>query len=158
MRMSPPSATDPQREVLQGGLTVDGHYFPQGTNVAVMMYALHQNEDTFKDPGVFRPERWLIDAKSGVTAESVALAESSFSPFSYGPRACPGKQLAYLEMSITVARLLFRADVRAVEGSDLGAGRPEYIWGRRNRLQYQTQDYFIAGKDGPMVQFKARSV
>ncbi|KAI4252088.1 MAG: hypothetical protein LQ352_004488, partial [Teloschistes flavicans] len=82
MRMSPPAASDPQREVLPGGLTVDGHHFPPGTNVAVMIYALHQNEDAFKDPAVFRPERWIVNDALGVSADGVAAAESAFSPFS----------------------------------------------------------------------------
>ena len=157
MRITPPAATDPEREVLDGGLTIDGHYFGRGINVGVSIYALHHNEDTYRDPQVFKPERWIVDEKNGITAQSVAAAESAFSPFSLGPRACPGKHLAYLEMTITVAKVLYRADVRAVEGSDIGAGSPDLIWGRRNKGQYQTQEWFVASKDGPLVQFKARS-
>ncbi|KAL8689721.1 MAG: hypothetical protein Q9218_004666, partial [Villophora microphyllina] len=114
MRMSPPAASDPSREVLPGGLSVDNHFFPPGTNVAVMIYALHHNPLVFKDPHVFRPERWLVSPST--TAEDVARAESAFAPFSYGPRACPGKGLAYLELGIVVAKILWGADVKGVAG------------------------------------------
>ena len=138
MRISPPVTSELNREVMQGGFTVDGHVFKEGTNVGVSMYSLHHNDDIIQDSSVFRPERWILDDKNGVTAESIATVESAFYPFSCGPRACPGKNLAYLEMTITIAKLLYLADVRAIEGSEVGAGRPEMTWGRRNKLQYQT--------------------
>ena len=156
MRMSPPVNSELSREVMQGGFTVDGHVFKEGTNIGVSMYSLHHNESVIQDPYVFRPERWILNEKNGVTAESIAAVESAFSPFSCGPRACPGKNLAYLEMTITMAKLLYLADVQAVEGSDLGAGRANMMWGRRNKMQYQTYDYFVAIRDGPKVQLKAR--
>lgn len=157
MRMSPPVGGDLNREVMEGGLTVDGHTFKEGTNMGVAIYPLHLNEQLIQDPFVFRPERWLLDEEHGVSAESIAALESAFYPFSYGPRACPGKHLAYLEMTNAMAKILFLADVRAVEGSVLGAGSADFMWGRRNKMQYQLQDYLVASRDGPMVQFKARS-
>ena len=136
--MNPPVAGDMNREVMQGGLTVDGHVFKEGTNIGVSLYSLHRNESIIQDPSVFRPERWILDEKNGVTAESIAAVESAFYPFSYGSRACPGKNLAYLEMTITMAKILYLGDVRAVEGSELGAGRTDMTWGRRNKMHYQT--------------------
>ena len=155
--MNPPVLNELKREVLQGGLIVDGHVFKEGTDVGVSMYSLHHNESIIQDASVFRPERWILDEKNGVTAESIAAVESAFYPFSYGPRACPGKHLAYLEMSITMAKLLYLADVRAVEGSDLGAGSADMTWGRRNKMHYQTYDHFVSTRDGPMVNLMARS-
>ena len=140
-----------------GGLTIDGTHYGEGTSVSVSTYALHHNQDVFKDPSVFRPERWIVDENNGISVKDVAAAESAFAPFSIGSRSCPGKQLAYMEMSIAVAKLLLQADVRAVEGSELGAGSPKLMWGRRNEMQYQTQDWFVSSKDGPLVQFKGVS-
>lgn len=157
MRMSPPVTGDLTREVMQGGMTVDGHVFKEGTNVGVSLHSLHHNESIIQDPSVFRPERWIPDEKNGVTAEVIAAVESAFYPFSCGPRACPGKNLAYLEMTITMAKLLYLADVRAVENNDLGAGSPNMIWGRRNKMHYQTYDFFVSTRDGPMVRLMARS-
>ncbi|KAL8697533.1 MAG: hypothetical protein Q9201_007080 [Fulgogasparrea decipioides] len=154
LRMNPPVGADAPREVLAGGIDVDGEYVPKGMDVAVSAYSLHHNEEIFPDASSFRPERWIPDEDTGVTAASVARSESAFAPFSMGSRGCPGKNLAYLEMSIVVAKVLLLSDVRAVEGNDLGAGRPDLIWGRRNEAEFQTWDMFVASREGPVVQFK----
>lgn len=57
-----------------------------------------------------------------------------------------------------MAKLLLLAEVRCVEGDDCGAGRPDLIRGRRNKMQYQTKDWFTSAREGPRVQFKARVV
>lgn len=156
LRMNPPVAGDPNRRALAGGVTIDGHHVQEGTNIGVSIYSLQHNEDIFPDPFVFRPERWIPDESTGVTAESVAACESAFAPFSIGPRGCPGKNLAYMEMSITMAKVLYLSDVQAVEGDDLGAGKAHLIWGRRNKAIFQTKDTFVSEREGPRVRFKSR--
>lgn len=59
-------------------------------------------------------------------------------------------------MSITMAKVLFFYDVQAVRGDDLGAGKSELMWGRRNKETFQTWDMFVASREGPMVQFRYR--
>ncbi|KAL8724862.1 MAG: hypothetical protein Q9181_006643, partial [Wetmoreana brouardii] len=157
LRMNPPVGADLPREVLAGGIDVCGQYLPKGTDIAVSAYSLHHNEEIFPDPSSFKPERWIPDEDTGVTAASVARSESAFAPFSIGSRGCPGKNLAYLEMSIVVAKVLFLSDVRAVEGNNLGAGRADLVWGRRNEAEFQTWDMFVASREGPVVQFKSKS-
>lgn len=82
---------------------VDAHVIPPGTQVGVCTYALHHNEEYFPEPFVFRPERWLAE-ESG--EGRLARMHSVFVPFSVGPRACAGKSMAYLEMSLVVAKTL----------------------------------------------------
>lgn len=156
--MNPPISGDLIREVMAGGITVDGHYLDEGTSVGVSAYALHHNQEIFTDSAVFRPERWIPDEAAGIDSESVSLSRSGFVPFSIGPRGCVGKNLAYMEMSIVMAKILFLADVRGVDGDDLGGGRPDMIWGRRNKMQFQTKDIFVSAREGPMVQFRTRMV
>lgn len=117
MRMSPPVSADLTREVLPGGMEVDGVFVPEGTQLGTGSYSLHHNESVFPDPFVYRPERWIVDENRGVSAADVAQAESAFSPFSSGPRACVGKNLAYLELTITLGRLLYLLDFKVQEGS-----------------------------------------
>ena len=157
MRLTPPIPADLEREVLKGGLIVDGQPLKQGHKVASAIYSLHFKEDHFPDPFAFKPERWILDEKAGITPESLARSEAAFMPFSIGSRACPGKNLAYLEMSIAMSKCLYRFDVRAVEGNEVGAGSTSLMWGRRNKKHFQTFDYAAASRDGPMVQFKSRA-
>lgn len=156
MRMSPPTPCDLTREVLPGGMEVNGTFVPEGTQIGTGIYSFHHNENIFPDPFVYRPERWIVDEKSGVSAADVALAESAFAPFSKGAQACVGKNLAYLELTIALARLLHLLDVKVPEGDCLGQGAPDLMWGRRNKNQFQLDDAFIACKQGPMAQFKKR--
>lgn len=159
MRMSPPVAGDLNREVLPGGLQLEGEMVPAGTNVATNTYALHHNEQIFPDPSAFRPERWIADEKNGTTAADVARAESAYSPFSIGPRACAGKNLANMELMITLGRVLFRMDMARVddeEGGKVGGGDPNGMWGRRCEGQFQLKDYLASMKDGPWVRVKER--
>ena len=156
MRMNPPVSGDLPREVPSGGLTIDGHFFAAGTNVSSAHYALFHDPEFFPDPFSFKLERWIVDEEKGVSAASVELARSAFNPFSLGPRGCSGKNLAYLEMTVAMAKVLYRLDFRGLEGDALGGGGPDMMWGRRGRGQFQTKDVFVAIRDGPNVQFRSR--
>lgn len=155
LRMSPPGSSDMVREVLPGGLHLHSDFIPQGTQVGTGIYSLHHSQDLYPDPFNFRPERWIVS--DAVSADSVALAESGFFPFLTGSRGCPGKNLALMQLSVIMARLLFRLDIRAVEGDTLGEGHPELGWGRRNKGQFQTKDAFVPVRNGPLVQFRLRN-
>lgn len=156
MRMSPPGVAEGIREVLSGGIVIDGQAIAAGVNVGTAYYALHHHQDIFHDPFVFRPERWIVSET--VSAASVAEVESACFAFSIGSRGCPGKRLAYQELSNTMARVVFCMDFRAVEGDTKGVGGPELMWGRRNKTQWQVDDALVVVRDGPLIQFKARSI
>ena len=155
MRMSPPGVAEGIREVLPGGLVIDDHVIPAGVNVGTALYALHHNPKIFHDPFIFRPERWMVSET--VSAASVAEVESACFPFSIGSRGCPGKRLAYQEMSTAMAKAVFCLDFRAVEGDQMGVGGPHLMWGRRDKTQWQVDDALIVVRDGPLIQFRARS-
>ncbi|MCJ1462456.1 hypothetical protein MMC07_001058 [Pseudocyphellaria aurata] len=156
MRMSPPVAGELPREVLPGGIEVDGKFVPEGTQIGIGIYSIHHNEDCFPDPFVYRPERFIEDEKSGVSAADLARAESALVPFSIGPRACVGKNLAYLELFVALARLLYLLDIRVPNENTLGQGAPDLMWGRRNKNEYQVNDNLTSSKEGPIAQFKRR--
>ena len=155
MRMSPPGVSEGIREVLPGGITIRGHFIPAGLNVGTALYALHHDQGIFHDPFVFRPERWIVSET--VSAEAVAEVNAAVFPFSIGSRGCPGKRLAYQEMTTAMARLVFRMDFRAVAGDERGVGRPELMWGRRHKTQWQVKDALVVARDGPLIQFKLRA-
>jgi len=165
LRLSPPVGGLLPREVLPGGILIDGHQFPAGTVVGVPHYALHHKEEYFPDPWAFRPGRWIVASEGGEeggegTPQSVALAREAFCPFSVGPRGCVGKGMAYLELSVALARVVWLFDFRLTTGGSgdvgLGEGRPDAEWGRHRRGEYQLFDAFVSMKDGPLVEFRAR--
>lgn len=157
LRMAPPVSAEPSRQVLAGGATVDGQYFPAGTRLSTGFYCLSYNADVYPEPFRFRPERWLPAGAAGTTADDLAAAQQALCAFSAGTRGCPGKNLAWLEMTLVLAKVLFAFDVRPDPASRLGAGDPVAGQpGRRAEGQYQTYDAFVSLRNGPMVQFKRR--
>ena len=122
LRLSPPVPSLLAREVLKGGLTIDGNHIPEGTIVGVPSYAIHRNPEYFPEPEAFYPERWIaIDSEDTSssplpnvprTRHSVSLARQAFVAFSQGSRGCIGRQLAYYELHTALARLLHRFDIR----------------------------------------------
>ncbi|KAK3723553.1 hypothetical protein LTR37_001805 [Vermiconidia calcicola] len=125
LRLAPPVPSSLPREVLKGGITIDGNNIPEGTIVGVSAYAIHRNSDYFPEPETFYPERWILtdceetSTPSSLpnvpvprTRDSVALARQAFVAFSQGSRGCIGRQLAYYELHTALALLLYRFDIR----------------------------------------------
>jgi cytochrome P450 len=159
MRMSPSVGGIPPREVLPGGMIIDGENIPAGTVVGVPHYAIHHNASYYPEPFTYSPERWIAGSSKGfgvVSGASVETAHSAFCPFSIGPRGCIGKGLAYVELSTTLARLLYLYDLRKSTGFDPAEGNPNNEWGRQRIDEYQLTDQFTSRKDGPMVEFRRR--
>ncbi|KAH8824005.1 cytochrome P450 [Flagelloscypha sp. PMI_526] len=94
------------REVPSGGFIVHGQHFVEGTTLSVPSKVLNHDATIWgEDVEVFRPERWLEPESKEKTER-----EGAFRPFSLGPRACIGRNLAMLEMSIIMGNLLHRYD------------------------------------------------
>jgi cytochrome P450 len=149
--MSPPASSSLWREVVQDGITIDGHIIPRGYDVGTCIYAVQHNAEYFPDPFEYRPERWLSDS------EKVQIARSAFTPFSIGPRSCLGKGLALTELNLTLAYLLVKYDLRPAPGDELvGGGSATEGPGRHREKEYQLRDHVTAAKNGPIVQLRIR--
>ena len=162
MRLSPSVGGLLPREVLPGGITIDGESIPAGTIVGTPHYSIHHSETYYPSPFSFVPERWLsgsinpLSAKV-VTHDDVEVASSAFCPFSIGPRGCIGKELAYGEMRIALARLLFLYDMRTAVGIvDPGEGKKGAVYGRHREGEFQLVDTFTSIKNGPLLEFRKR--
>ncbi|KAK4675163.1 hypothetical protein QC764_500720 [Podospora pseudoanserina] len=106
LRMYPPVPTGLPRVVPPAGASIAGHYVPGGTVVAVHQWAMYHNEEHFKKPFEFHPERWLGDP------EFASDHKEAFQPFHLGPRNCLGRNLAYIEMRLILARVLWNFDLK----------------------------------------------
>jgi cytochrome P450 len=156
MRLVPAGPCEPPREVLSGGLLINGDYYPEGTVIGTSLWCDGHNEQVYGDAGVFRPERWIVDEATGVTKQMVADIRANFHPFLSGPYGCAGKMVAIVEIMLTVARTLYRLDIRRAPGSTLGGGGPQMGWGAKDDKQFQVVDAFISLKHGPELQVRKR--
>jgi len=101
LRIHSTSALGLPRVVPEGGLTILGQFFPAGTIVSVPSYTIHRDTSVWgEDVEAYRPDRWF--------ERDQAAMQKTFNPFSVGPRACVGRNLASLELQIIVASLLRR--------------------------------------------------
>ena len=74
-------------------------------------------ERHFPNPETFEPERWLADGGPHAAASS---AKRVSMPFGAGPRVCPGRYLALLEIKMAMAMLLTEFEIDAVTTPDGG--------------------------------------
>ncbi len=127
LRLFPPSPASQQRIVPRGGATVHGYHLPAGTTVAVSPWSSTHSRVNFHEPDMFRPERWLLgeDERFGNDRLGASL------PFGTGPRVCIGKNLAYMEMRLIAAHLLWNFDV---ELDTKTRERENQVWGLDGRM------------------------
>lgn len=153
LRRTAPVPSHLPRDVLSGGMEIDGEYLPPGTVVGVPMYTIHHDPSYFPEPFAFRPERWIESLNN--PPEKIAFARRAFNPFSIGTRQCSGRNLAYLQLKLTLAYLLWSFDMRlAPDEPGCGAGRRGLGIGREREDEFQMWDALGFGRNGPMVEFR----
>lgn len=148
MRLSPPKAGSLPREVLAGGIVVDGVYVPKGATVGVSVYALHHDPEIYPDPYAYRPERWL-------EGKEERRMKEAFCPFLKGPRACPGKTVAYFAIELALFHLVHRYDVRLSAADGKEEMMPKGLRWRED--EYQFNDWILGFADGPIVELQERT-
>ena len=168
MRMSPSSlgpawrAQDPASVAAGEAFVVDGHVIPPGTQVGSSRYAVQHNEAYFSEPYTFKPERWLPseDGKPETAEDHKARAamRRAFAPFSLGDRSCAGKAMAYLEMSLTIAKTMWYFDFKTAPGEagKIGGGWPGRKDGRGRPDEFQLYYSLVVQNDGPNLVFNSR--
>jgi cytochrome P450 len=91
---------------------------PEGTLVWLASRYDATHEAFFDQASQFEPERWL--------EPDLQVAKRVIMPFGSGPRVCPGRYLALLEMKLALVALLHEFDVLSVETAD-GAEPQEWM-------------------------------
>ena len=73
------------------------------------LWEVHHDPDTWTDPNVFRPERFLNSDTEFVNTDQVI-------PFSVGARRCPGETLAKAEIFLFLTNLIQNFDFSTPDG------------------------------------------
>ncbi|EON62070.1 benzoate 4-monooxygenase [Coniosporium apollinis CBS 100218] len=109
MRIHSTSSLGLPRVVPPGpGIDVSGHHFPQATVLSVPAYTIHHSKEIWgPDADEFVPERW-----ERITEKQKA----AFIPFSYGPRACVGRNVAEMELALIVSTVFRRYEFELYQG------------------------------------------
>ncbi|KAK4144426.1 cytochrome P450 [Dichotomopilus funicola] len=113
-RMYPPVVADLVRVVPPEGKEIAGHFIAGGALVEVQPWSANHSADNWVDPWTFNPDRFLVSEEEARAAGNIFEASQIFS---YGPRNCLGRNLAYAEMRLILARLVFEFDMELQDDS-----------------------------------------
>ncbi|KAI0965915.1 cytochrome P450 monooxygenase-like protein [Xylaria arbuscula] len=127
LRLFPPVAFSLPR--YSPGAVVDGHYIPEGTVVSVATMSMPRDPRYWHDADSFLPERWV---GKGFNDEKKASQ-----PFSMGARACLGINLAYLEMKLVLAKMVWLYDW------ELAVPRDEFVRDCKMRVLWKKPDLWV---------------
>jgi cytochrome P450 len=118
LRVHPAVGMGLERFVPKEGLVMpDGHTLPEGTQVCMNAYVVHQDTSIFgADASVFNPDRWLqAEGESDDAYESrMASMKRTDLAFGWGKRICLGRNISYLEIYKAVPTLLLEFDIELV--------------------------------------------
>ncbi|KAJ5528289.1 Benzoate 4-monooxygenase [Penicillium frequentans] len=96
MRIHSTSAMGLPREIPAGAphVTISGHVFGPGDVLSVPTYTIHRSKAIWgPDAEEFVPERWNPERLT-------PRQKAAFIPFSHGPRACVGRNIAEMELLV----------------------------------------------------------
>ncbi|QRW16222.1 cytochrome P450 family protein [Rhizoctonia solani] len=109
-------------------LEVCGEKFGPGSVLSVPSFTIHRDQAVWgEDVEAFRPERWIeagTDVQAGVGTGPMAKA---FNPFSYGPRACVGRNLASMELQIIISSVFARYEFELLKPNELLKTREGFL-------------------------------
>ncbi|KAI6355125.1 hypothetical protein MCOR25_008330 [Pyricularia grisea] len=113
LRMYPPLATGFPRITPPQGTVLFGEYLPPKpqTIIDIWQWPMSRSNEYFKDADKYVPERWMSDP------EYESDVRQASQPFSFGPRDCMGKPLAYAEMRAILAHLVWNFDMKLADDS-----------------------------------------
>ncbi|OLL22167.1 Isotrichodermin C-15 hydroxylase [Neolecta irregularis DAH-3] len=135
LRICPPLLTSTPRDTTCATYIAE-YLIPSNIEVIIPTWAICHDARYFTEPEEWIPERWID--KDYIKDQT--LGRTAWQPFSLGPRACIGKNMAYIVLRLSIARLVRSFDfelakpVRSYEVEDfVAAQRPELFARVRSR-------------------------
>jgi cytochrome P450 len=110
------------------------------TSVGVHPLSTTSSKANFHMPDAFIPERWLPTATNDPSSPFYKDHRDAVQPFSVGPRSCLGKPLAYNEMRVILARLLWNFDLGLCAESEEWTKQYSYTLWEKRPLMCRLQD------------------
>ncbi len=101
LRLYPPITFMPRVAVREA--KVGGRRLRKGALVMISPWVLHRHSKLWRDPHVFRPERFLPDKEK-------EIVPGSYIPFGQGPHTCVGAGFAQTESILIIAELVRHFD------------------------------------------------
>ena len=87
---------------------IEGYLFKKGSRMLIHSRHAAIKDENFTNGETFYPERWMKESKCPMHSMEAYI------PFGGGPRFCPGKNLALLEMKLVLSMLFKNFDVEMI--------------------------------------------
>ncbi|KAI0391256.1 cytochrome P450 [Xylariaceae sp. FL0594] len=115
--------------VYSPGATVDGKYISKGTTCQFSAFSVSRSPRYFRHPLQYRPERWLPPDHRLYDHEFASDDLEAFMPFNHGPGMCSGKEIAWWQARLVIAKVLWSFDLELVPHQDVRLERDLTAWG-----------------------------
>ncbi|KAK4484911.1 hypothetical protein RD792_007512 [Penstemon davidsonii] len=111
LRLFPPVALE-HKAPIRSDILPSGHYLHENKKVIFSFFSVGRMETVWgKDCLEFKPERWITE-RGGIKHEP----SYKFPAFNAGPRTCLGKEMAFIQMKMVAATILYHYKIQLVEG------------------------------------------
>ena len=133
LRMWPALANGTYRELERDekihGINNEMITLEKGTYVQIINWTRHRNPELWPEPNTFNPDREFVSSEiwdhKGFGYYN--LESDRFSPFTYGPRNCLGKNFSHMEMRLILLNLFKNHDFTLSEKQIKTADDPKYM-------------------------------
>lgn len=113
MRLQPLVPSGIQRVTPATGVTIGNQFIPGDTVCRIPDYVAWRDERNFAIPEKFMSERWT-------SKRDLLLRPDIFHPFGRGIYGCVGQKAAWIQMGVTLARMVVTSDWE-LDGVDVEA-------------------------------------
>ena len=96
-------------------ITIQGHRIPRNCPILTSIWALHHDKAFWKDPEIFRPERFLDTSGDLLPADHPN--RKHLIPFGMGSRVCLGESMALARLFLWTAIMIQRFKVHPAPGN-----------------------------------------
>ncbi|KAL5703534.1 hypothetical protein ACHQM5_022071 [Ranunculus cassubicifolius] len=106
-----PSVPFEHKKPLHPDILPSGHKVDSRTKILPLLYAMGRMEGVWgKDCLEFKPERWISEK-----GDVKYIPSYKFMAFNSGPRTCIGKEIAFSQMRLVAATLLYNYQIEVME-------------------------------------------
>jgi cytochrome P450 len=102
----------------------------------------------FREPLRYRPERWLPEDHPLHDTLFADDNRKGFQPFSQGPRMCMGKEVAWWQSRVFMARVLWTFNLEMAPGQDVNLERDLRGWGMYEKPEIRVRFVPVTQKTG----------
>ncbi|KAF7067357.1 hypothetical protein CFC21_073255 [Triticum aestivum] len=115
LRLYPPAHME-RKTVVTDDTMPSGHEVYAGDAIYISLYSMGRMESLWgKDCLDFNPNRWLLEDGNKIKY----VPSNKFLAFNSGPRMCPGKEIAVVQMKTIIAAVVWNFDLELVESQSI---------------------------------------